>query len=509
MTAQQLANNTRIGQYEIQKRLGQGGMAEVYLAQDIGLERLVAIKAIHAEHANEQAFLDRFRREARAMAKLLHPNIVQIYTLLEEAGRLYLVMQYVEGETLDQRLKTLREQNAYLAPSEATQIIATLCEAAHYAHRAGMVHRDIKPANVMLLKDTGTPVLMDFGVAKVSGATSLTRTNALTGTPKYMSPEQLAENSSIDARTDIYSLGMVFYEMMAGVTPFEVESFSALVYKIMLELPPSPRKYNLAIPEKLEKIVLKALEKEPDRRYNSAHEMAEALQLALAPSPSIRGPGHTAPLTPPELDPYQGTEKLTPVPVRHSNLKKTREIKLLFNLPIKQLIPIILQEGGWGEFDSKATYTLWRGMTESQTPLDETRSLAEQGMTPGDSLVLAVKMADSTPTVSAPCLVAPTGQVFPLNKSNVFIGRSHASTGVVEVDLSTLDASRSVHRRHAQILRRDNGFVIVDLGGENGVLVNGVELPRHGRRPLQSGDTIELGDVSLKFSAPVGSNKAL
>ena len=272
-----------IGRYKIIGRLGRGGMAEVYKGYLESLDRHVAIKLMHAFLVSEQDFLARFQREARAIAKLNHPNIVGVYDF-DTFGddTYYLVMEYISGGTLKDRLQELAARGDHLPVEDAVRITSEITSALAYAHKRGMIHRDIKPANIMLT-DTGKAVLTDFGIVKLVGgahaSVAFTATGALIGTPAYMSPEQ-ALGKPGDERADIYSLGVMLFQMVTGKLPFDADTPLAVVMKHVNEAVPLPVSFNPDVPFRLQEVILKALEKEPDRRYQSAEEMVAALQRA-------------------------------------------------------------------------------------------------------------------------------------------------------------------------------------------------------------------------------------
>lgn len=287
-----------LGNYRVVERIGRGGMATVYKAYQPALERYVAIKVIHEQLAAEdEQFLKRFRREAKAVAALRHPNIVQVFDFGTEDGTSYMVMEYLEGTTLKAELNELAERGETMSLEEVRRIFQAVASALEYAHRQGMVHRDIKPANVMLTTK-GDVVLTDFGIARIVGGTQYTATGALTGTPAYMSPEQ-GQGERGDERSDIYALGVVLYEMVTGRVPFDADTPLAVILKHISAPLPLPRQLNPAIPEAVEQVILKALAKDPNDRYQTVAQMAEALEAALtgaaAPVRKIAPPPAVAP----------------------------------------------------------------------------------------------------------------------------------------------------------------------------------------------------------------------
>lgn len=270
----------QIGKYEIQELLGRGGTGEVYKAYHPALERDVAIKTIHT-FSDEPKAIERFRREARIIAALRHPNIVQVHDFDIDEGTFYMVMEHVAGESLQAYLKPVHAKNERLPLTEALVLFQTVCRAVIYAHQQGVVHADIKPANVLLTTES-QPILADFGLSRIAGRERVTSSNALTGTPAYMSPEQCMSKGS-DKRSDIYSLGVMLFELVTGSLPFTGDSLVAIILKHIDETPPFPRSLNPDLPPELETIILRAMEKDPDKRYQSVQQMVQALDEVIVP----------------------------------------------------------------------------------------------------------------------------------------------------------------------------------------------------------------------------------
>jgi len=264
-----------LGQYQIVELAGQGGMARVYKAYQPSLNRYVALKVLPEYLAHDVEFVSRFRQEATAAAALRHPNILVIYDIGEADNLHYIATEFLEGQTLDQMIK----QGGALPLPGIVSIVNQLASALEAAHQHGMVHRDIKPSNVFVgARDHVT--LTDFGIVKAMSATRLTRTGMLVGTPEYMSPEQ-AEGLSLDWRSDLYSLGVVVYEMLTGHVPFAAPTPNAVLYAHVNKAPAPPSQLNPAIPRPLEAVVLRALAKRPDDRFRSDAEFASALEQAV------------------------------------------------------------------------------------------------------------------------------------------------------------------------------------------------------------------------------------
>ena len=272
-----------LGKYRVVARLGRGGMAEVYKGHQPGLDRYVGIKVLHAHLVDEEGFIGRFEREAKAIAQLRHPNIVQVIELDQEGDIYFMAMEFIDGPTLKDELKARQAENQPLSFTQISLVFSALCSAIDYAHARGMVHRDIKPANVMI-NEEGQVILTDFGIARIMGATQYTQTGALSGTPAYMSPEQ-GQGERGDERSDIYALGVMLYEVATGMVPYDADTPFAVIMKHISEPLPLPSEMNPDIPETVEQVILKAMEKDPDDRYQSAGEMARALREAVDVSP--------------------------------------------------------------------------------------------------------------------------------------------------------------------------------------------------------------------------------
>ena len=258
--------------YEINSPLGHGGMAEVYLGTDRVLGRQVAIKVLGQHFADDESFVARFRREAQSAAALNHPNVVSVFDTGSDNGTHFIVMEYVQGRTLADIIK----DDAPLLPERAVEITEAVAVALGFAHREGIIHRDVKPGNIMLTP-SGDVKVMDFGIARAVSSDSLTQTATVLGTATYFSPEQ-AQGASVDARSDIYSLGCVLYEMVTSHPPFAADSPVTVAYKHVKEDPVPPSRLNADVPAPLDAIILKCLAKNPQNRYHSAAELQQDLQ---------------------------------------------------------------------------------------------------------------------------------------------------------------------------------------------------------------------------------------
>ncbi|MBS4189177.1 Stk1 family PASTA domain-containing Ser/Thr kinase [Bacillus sp. FJAT-49705] len=265
------------GRYKILETIGGGGMANVYLAHDMILDRDVALKMLRLDFANDEEFIRRFHREAQSATSLAHPNIVSIYDVGEEDSIYYIVMEYVEGQTLKQYI----QQESPIRVENVIEIMKQLTSAIAHAHQNHIIHRDIKPHNILIDRH-GNVKITDFGIAMAMSATSITQTNSVLGSVHYLSPEQ-ARGGMANRKSDIYSLGIVMFELLTGRLPFSGESAVSIALKHLQSETPSLRRWNPSIPQSVENIVFKATAKDPFHRYNNAEEMEEDLSTALEP----------------------------------------------------------------------------------------------------------------------------------------------------------------------------------------------------------------------------------
>ncbi len=267
-----------IGRYQIVEQLWVGVRAEIYKAYQPGLERYVTVKFFHAMIPDDPGYLQRFMREMSAVESLHHPGLVAVYDFGTESGLFYIVTEYLNGITLKQRLQEKRQRGELLDLAEALTVISAVGEALAYAHRRGVVHRDVIPGNVMLTTD-GRILLTDLGLLKTLQASNMTASETVIGTPAYLSPEQ-DRGEAGDARSDIYSLGVMLYELTTGRLPYEGDTALAIILKHMNEPVPPPRSIKPDLPEAIERVILKAMAKAPTDRFATADEMVNALRAA-------------------------------------------------------------------------------------------------------------------------------------------------------------------------------------------------------------------------------------
>jgi serine/threonine-protein kinase len=358
------------GRYRVLSRVGSGGMADVYLAEDQLLGRHVAVKLLHHQFAEDQEFVERFRREASSAAALSHPNIVAIFDRGEWQGTYYIAMEYVAGRSL----KTIVREQGALNPATAIDIVVQILRATRFAHKRGVIHRDLKPHNV-ILDEEGRARVTDFGIAR-AGASDMTLTGSIMGTAQYLSPEQ-AQGLVVSTASDLYSVGVILYELLTGVVPFEGETAVAIAFKQVSAEPRPPSAVLDSVPAALDEVVLRALAKDPSRRYADADEFIAALQRdrealpvsagaavlaagafgaeawaaaggreppAGPPSPAAANPGAGALLVPPAASPDEDTG------ISHGNGPRPKTV-LLWSLAaalVAGAIALALLAGGGG-----------------------------------------------------------------------------------------------------------------------------------------------------------------
>ncbi|WP_419996632.1 protein kinase domain-containing protein [Streptomyces boninensis] len=290
------------GRYQLQSLLGEGGMASVHLAHDTVLDRQVAVKLLHTELGRDDSFRERFRREAQAVARLSHPNVVSVFDTGEDtidgAPVPYIVMEYVDGQPLRSVLDADVRQYGAMPTDKALKITADVLAALGASHEMGLVHRDIKPGNVMMTRRSVVKV-MDFGIARAmqSGVTAMTQTGMVVGTPQYLSPEQ-ALGRGVDARSDLYSVGIMLFELLTGRLPFDADNPLAIAYAHVQEAPPTPSALNQTVPPQVDTLVARALSKNPNDRFPGADEMAEEALRATQQTPPGAMPSVIAPSGP-------------------------------------------------------------------------------------------------------------------------------------------------------------------------------------------------------------------
>src|ERR1035438_5862937 len=302
----------RIGRYKIVRELGRGAMGIVYHAIDPNIGRPVAIKTINLATVlkpdEQERMRERLFREARSAGILSHPGIFTIYDVEQQGDLAYIAMEYVDGPTLDQLLS----QPQAMPPDRMFSILAQTAVALDYAHGKGIVHRDVKPANIMIAA-SGTAKITDFGIAKITASEQFTMTGSIVGTPHYMSPEQV-QGQTVDGRSDQFSLAVIAYEVLTGEKPYTGEHLTTVVYKIVAEEPPAPRRINASLTVAIDGVLRKGLAKKPDARYRACQEFAEALEAACAASKGWHAMARGGSLSATTVGPAQGMSAVAALP---------------------------------------------------------------------------------------------------------------------------------------------------------------------------------------------------
>ncbi|HEV2662678.1 MAG TPA: protein kinase [Ktedonobacteraceae bacterium] len=439
----------QLDNFRVIERIGAGGMATVFRAYQPSLDRYVAIKVLPTKQAQDPIFFKRFVQEARSIARLAHPNIVHIYNFGEEGDIKYIAMEYVEGGTLKQRL------GKPLPVRQAADFVIQAAQGLACAHSNGIIHRDIKPAN-MLLRKNGHLLLTDFGLAKIlEDTTNITRTGARLGTPHYMSPEQ-GTGRPVDARTDIYSLGIVLFQCLAGEPPFSADNpLSMSVKHLQDPLPVQKLTANNAVPDPIVQIILKMTAKQPNERYQSAHELIDALSNAVTATEAMSRRnvlGHlAAPVAPPP--------SATPPALEPQNNNASRSC---FRC-------------GEPNKDSRLFCTV------CGYDLSNKRASADRYMAANGLPLLARLSPQSGPLA---------GRALRFHQDTTTIGRATGNDLVV--------TGRTVSRYHAHLNFVEGHWYVEDLQSANGTKVNGKRIQE--RTFLKDGDLINFGDERVVFN---------
>jgi|SRR5579859_7588037 len=458
----------KLGQLEVVEQIGQGGMATVYKAYQPALDRFVAIKVLPAAYAKDPTFMERFIREARAIARLYHPHILPVHDFGEQDGTTYIVMEYVSGGTLKRRLKP----NQVMPLRDTIELVLQACQALECAHQHNIVHRDIKPGN-MLLRSDNFLLLSDFGIAKIlESNTVLTRTGVGIGTPQYMSPEQGTGSPNVGPRSDLYSLGIVLYQAVAGRVPYGSPGDAPLTISLkhINEPLPPPRQFAPDLPPMVEQVILKSLEKDADRRFQSATEMIEALNAIMM---ALRGG--------PSMGFSRAFESLSPVGAQAPEAPAAQS-QFAAPQPITPASPIPTPARGIACFRCGSENLPGKLFcTTCGYDLSGRRGQNDRFLGPTGRPYYARFSMMNGPL---------SGRHFTLHQDTTSIGRT-TGNDIIIPDLT-------VSRQHA-VLRFENGhWVVEDKNSANGTFVNGVRI--RWPQPLAEGDQIRFGDEIVIFN---------
>jgi eukaryotic-like serine/threonine-protein kinase len=462
-----------LGQFRIVERIGAGGMATVFKAYQPNLDRYVAIKVLPAYHARDPVFVKRFVQEARAVAKLVHPNILQIHDFGEQDNITYIVMEYVEGGTLKDRLKRP------ITVPDAVDYMIQAAEGLNCAHNNGIVHRDVKPANMLLRKD-GYLLLSDFGIAKIlEGTTNLTRVGTGIGTPQYMSPEQ-GTGQAVDRRSDIYSLGIVLFHCLAGRVPFTAENPLSITVKHLNDPLPVEMLRTASVPTPIEQVVVKMAAKAPQDRYQTTDELISALTGALATShlsmPPRWRPGMSSAI--PQID-SQGSALVTPSNSggqgHGSAVEQNLPVQPLVNSNQQQIVTLPCFRCG----ASNPSTRLY--CTSCGDELSDRRAIHDRYLGQNGRPVLARLTIQNGPM---------GGHSYRFHQVVTTIGRTNGNDLIIQ--------GRTVSRRHARLFFDNGRWYLEDLQSANGTLVNNTRV--YQPVALNDGDVINFGDEIVVFN---------
>jgi eukaryotic-like serine/threonine-protein kinase len=463
-----------LGQFRIVERIGVGGMATVFKAYQPNLDRYVAIKVLPAYHARDPVFVKRFVQEARAVAKLIHPNILQIHDFGDQDNITYIVMEYVEGGTLKDRLKRP------LSVPEAIDYMIQAAEGLDCAHRNGIIHRDVKPANMLLRKD-GYLLLSDFGIAKIlEGTTNLTRVGTGIGTPQYMSPEQ-GTGQAVDRRSDIYSLGIVLFHCLAGRVPFSADNPLTITVKHLNEPLPVEMLRAASVPAPIEQVVVKMTAKAAQDRYQTTDELITALTSALTAShlsmPSRWRPGMSSAM--PQLD-MQNNNVSQPLSSMSGGLGQSTPgipmpMQQSYNAGGQQVVTLPCFRCG----ASNPSTRLF--CTSCGYELSDKRAVNDRYMGPNGRPILARLTLQNG---------ALGGHSYLFHQDVTTIGRTNGNDLII--------AGRTVSRRHARLWFDNGRWFIEDLQSANGTQVNNIRV--YQPVSLNDGDVICFGDEVVVFN---------
>ncbi|HTK06889.1 MAG TPA: protein kinase [Ktedonobacteraceae bacterium] len=467
-----------LGQFRIVERIGAGGMATVFKAYQPTLDRYVAMKVLPAFHARDPIFVKRFVQEARAVARLAHPNIVQIHDFGEQDSITFIVMEYVDGGTLKDRLKKP------LPPAEAIDFIIQAAEGLDCAHRNGIIHRDVKPANMLLRKD-GHLLLSDFGIAKIlEGTTNLTRVGTGIGTPQYMSPEQ-GTGQAVDRRSDFYSLGIVLFHCLTGRVPFTADNPLTITVKHLNDPLPVDRLVAENVPQPIIQVVQKMTAKLPHERYQAADALINALTSSLAASDlaMIRWRGGI----PPYVSIAGGSGALPPVygagamsgPLQSNPSIPVQSVSQP-SVPVPQPA-VTLTCFRCGAPNSSSV----RFCTSCGDDLSNKRASNDRFLGPNGRPILSRLSIQNGPMA---------GRSYRFHQDVTTIGRTNGNDLVI--------SGRTVSRRHARLWFAEGRWFLEDLQSANGTLVNNTRI--YQPVVLNDGDVINFGDEVVIFNITYG-----
>jgi serine/threonine protein kinase len=458
-----------LGQFRIVERIGAGGMATVFKAYQPVLDRYVAVKVLPDYHARDPVFKERFLREARSVAKLDHPNIVQIYLFGEEEYITYIVMQYVDGGTLKDKLK----QSGPLSTTDALKFVIQAAEGLGAAHEHGIIHRDVKPANMLLRKD-GHLLLSDFGIVKIMEATNLTRVGTGIGTPQYMSPEQ-GTGQAVDASSDIYSLGIVLFHCLTGRVPFNAESPLTITVKHLNEPLPVAFLRQANVPPQIEQAITKMTAKAPSERYQTTSELVADL-IRAATATGIRLPWNLLQAGLGSTDQQFSGALAYPNQGQSSQPlgASSQSLSAPFNAQPATIVCFRCQSQNPGD----RLYCTVCGYE-----LADRKAIADRVMGPNGRPILARFLLQNG---------SLAGRAFRFHQDLTTIGRTNGNDLII--------SGRTVSRRHARLWFDNGRWYLADMQSANGTFINNVRLQPNQPVGLNDGDMLNFGEEVVLFN---------
>lgn len=460
-----------LGQFRIVERIGAGGMATVFKAYQPVLDRYVAVKVLPDYHARDPVFKERFLREARAVAKLDHPNIVQIYLFGEEENITYIVMQYIDGGTL----KDLLKQSGALTVADALKFVIQAAEGLGAAHQRGIIHRDVKPANMLLRKD-GHLLLSDFGIVKIlEGTTNLTRVGTGIGTPQYMSPEQ-GTGQPVDASSDIYSLGIVFFHCLTGRVPFNAESPLTITVKHLNDPLPVAFLRHVNVPAQIEQVIVKMTAKAPASRYQTTSECISEL-LRAATAARIQLPWNILPHVEISAEPSQSVVNQAARP----NAGQSNPGQAYLNQSQPLARPSLVTVSCFRCQAQNSSDRLF--CTACGYELADRKAVADRVLGPNGRPILARFLMQNGHMA---------GRAFRFHQDLTTIGRTNGNDLIIN--------GRTVSRRHARLWFENGRWYLADMQSANGTFVNSMRLQPNQPAALNDGDVLNFGDEIVLFN---------
>lgn len=463
-----------LGDFRIVERIGAGGMATVFKAYQPSLDRYVAVKVLPDYHARDPIFKERFLREARAVARLDHPHIVHIHLLGEAENITYIVMQYVDGGTLKDKLKA----SGPLSVGEAVKYVIQAAEGLGAAHKRNIIHRDVKPANMLLRKEDGDLLLSDFGIVKIlEGTTNLTRVGTGIGTPQYMSPEQ-GTGQSVDASSDIYSLGIVFFHCLTGRVPFNADSPLTITVKHLNEPLPVAFLRHQNVPTPIEQIIVKMTAKAPADRYQTTAELIDVLRVASMSLASAQVPWPLISPGPVNPDPHvfsgplsnPGLVQQVPPPLQRAS----QSLSGVGNQPLVTVLCFRCQVQNPSDrlFCTSCGYDL-----------ADRKAVADRVMGPNGRPILARFLLQNGHMA---------GRSFRFHQDMTTIGRTNGNDLIIN--------GKTVSRKHARLWFDNGRWYLADIQSANGTFINNTRLQPNQPAVLNDGDVINFGDEIVLFN---------